>query len=44
VTFQQLEDIAKTKEPDLTASNFDAAIKTIIGTARSMGLNVGDIK
>jgi len=44
VTLKQLEDIAKIKEPDLTSSNFDASVKTIIGTARSMGLNVGDIK
>ena len=36
----QLEEIATTKEPDLTASNLDAAVRTIAGTARSMGLNV----
>ena len=34
----QLEQIAKTKEPDLTASDLDAAVRTIAGTARSMGL------
>jgi large subunit ribosomal protein L11 len=40
VTRQQLEEIAKTKEPDLTAADMDAAVRTIAGTARSMGLNV----
>lgn len=44
ITVQQLKDIATTKQPDLTASSIDAAIRTITGTARSMGLNVGDIK
>lgn len=36
----QLEEIAKTKEPDLTAADLDAAVKTISGTARSMGVEV----
>ena len=36
----QLEEIAKTKEPDLTASDLDAAVRTIAGTARSMGIDV----
>ncbi|MEA3410376.1 MAG: 50S ribosomal protein L11 [Pseudomonadota bacterium] len=36
----QLEEIAKTKEPDLTAADLDAAVRTIAGTARSMGLDV----
>ena len=36
----QLEEIAKTKEPDLTAANLDASVRTIAGTARSMGLEV----
>ncbi|MDD5228191.1 MAG: 50S ribosomal protein L11 [Methylococcales bacterium] len=40
VTRQQLEDIAKVKMEDLTASNLDAAIKTIAGSATSMGLIV----
>ncbi|RKQ95913.1 LSU ribosomal protein L11P [Kushneria sinocarnis] len=40
VTREQLEEIARTKEPDLTAANLDAAVRTIAGTARSMGLNV----
>jgi large subunit ribosomal protein L11 len=34
----QLEEIAKTKEPDLTAADLDAAVRTIAGTARSMGI------
>jgi large subunit ribosomal protein L11 len=36
----QLEEIAKTKDPDLTAASVDAAVRTIAGTARSMGLDV----
>ncbi|MAA65734.1 MAG: 50S ribosomal protein L11 [Alteromonadaceae bacterium] len=40
VTRAQLEEIATTKEPDLTAADMDAAVRTIAGTARSMGLNV----
>ena len=40
VTREQLEEIAKTKEPDLTAADMDAEVRTIAGTARSMGLNV----
>ncbi|KAA0016585.1 50S ribosomal protein L11 [Salinicola corii] len=40
VTREQLEEIAKTKEPDLTAASLDAAVRTIAGSARSMGLNV----
>lgn len=39
----QLEEIAKTKEPDLTAADMDAAVRTIAGTARSMGLEVEGI-
>ena len=39
VTRAQLEEIAKTKEPDLNASDMDAAVRIIAGTARSMGLN-----
>jgi len=38
VTRAQLEEIAKAKEPDLTAADMDAAVRTIAGTARSMGL------
>ena len=36
----QLEDIAKIKMPDLTASDMDAAVRTIAGSARSAGLDV----
>ena len=35
----QLEEIATTKMPDLTAADMDAAVRTIAGSARSMGLN-----
>lgn len=38
VTRAQLEEIVKAKEPDLTAADMDAAVRTIAGTARSMGL------
>ena len=37
VTREQLEEIAKTKEPDLTAADLDAAVRTIAGSARAMG-------
>ena len=40
VSRAQLEEIAKAKEPDLTAADVDAAVRTISGTARSMGLEV----
>ena len=40
VTLAQLEDIAKAKTPDLTAASLEAAVRTIAGTARSMGLEV----
>jgi len=36
----QLEEIAKAKMPDLTAADMDAAVRTIAGSARSMGLDV----
>ncbi|ODC04666.1 50S ribosomal protein L11 [Terasakiispira papahanaumokuakeensis] len=39
-TREQLEEIAKMKEPDLTAADLDAAVRTIAGTARSMGIDV----
>jgi len=38
ITRAQLEEIAKVKEPDLTASDMDAAVRTIAGTAYRMGL------
>jgi large subunit ribosomal protein L11 len=40
VTRAQLEEIAKTKIKDLTAADMDAAVKTIAGSARSMGIIV----
>lgn len=40
ITRAQLEDIAKMKEPDLTAADLDAAVRTVAGTARSMGVDV----
>ncbi|MDA3933785.1 MAG: 50S ribosomal protein L11 [Gammaproteobacteria bacterium] len=40
VTRAQLEEIAKQKEPDLTANSLQAAVNTIAGSARSMGLTV----
>jgi large subunit ribosomal protein L11 len=44
VTREQLEEIAKTKDPDLTAADMDAAVRIIAGTARSMGLNTEGVK
>ena len=40
VTEKQVEEIAKTKLPDLNANSLDAAVKIIKGTARSMGLDI----
>jgi large subunit ribosomal protein L11 len=40
ITRAQLEEIAKTKQPDLTAADLDAAVRTIAGSARSMGVDV----
>ena len=40
VTRAQLEQIATLKKPDLTAADMDAAVRTIAGSARSMGLDV----
>ena len=40
VTRAQLEEIATMKMPDLTAADMDAAVRTIAGSARSMGLDV----
>ena len=39
VTRKQLEEIVKVKQADLTAADLDAAVRTIAGSARSMGLN-----
>ena len=43
LTRAQAEQIAKTKMPDLTASDLDAAVKTVAGSARSMGVEVEGI-
>ncbi len=40
ITRAQLEEVATTKMPDLTAADMDAAVRTITGTAVSMGLEV----
>ncbi|MBI5861775.1 MAG: 50S ribosomal protein L11 [Rhodocyclales bacterium] len=40
VTLAQVEDIAKAKMKDLTAANLEAAVRTIAGSARSMGITV----
>lgn len=40
ITRAQLEEIATTKEPDLTGADLDARVRTIAGSARSMGLDV----
>ena len=40
ISRKQLEEIAKTKQPDLTAADLDAAVRTIAGSARSMGVDV----
>jgi large subunit ribosomal protein L11 len=40
ITRAQAEDIAKAKMPDLTAASLDAAVRTIAGSARSMGITV----
>jgi len=44
VTRAQLEEIAKLKEPDITAATMEAAVRTIAGSARSMGLNVTGVE
>jgi large subunit ribosomal protein L11 len=40
LTRKQAEEIAKMKQPDLTAGDLDAAVRTIAGSARSMGVDV----
>ncbi|MBY0378923.1 MAG: hypothetical protein K2P99_00830, partial [Burkholderiales bacterium] len=44
VTRSQLEEIAKAKESDLSAADLDAAVRTIAGSARSMGLEVEGVQ
>jgi len=43
-TRAQLEEIAKIKQPDLTANDLAAAVRTIAGTARSMGIDVEGVE
>ena len=42
VTRKQIEDIARLKMPDLNAASVEAAMRTVEGTAKSMGLEVAD--
>ena len=44
ITRKQLEEIAQIKEPDLTAADMDAAVRTIAGTARNMGVEAEGVK
>ncbi len=44
LTYEQIEEIAKIKQPDLTASTINAAVKTIIGSARSLGLKIEEAR
>jgi large subunit ribosomal protein L11 len=44
ITRAQAEEIAKTKTPDLTAADLDAAVRTIAGSARSIGIIVEGVK
>jgi large subunit ribosomal protein L11 len=44
ITRAQLEEIAKTKEEDMTAADLDAAVRSIAGTARSMGVNTEGVE
>ena len=44
LTRQQAEEIAKLKMPDLTAGDMDAAVRTVAGSARSMGITVEGVK
>src|SRR2546429_8995573 len=44
LTRAQAEEIAKVKHPDLTAGDLDAAVRTIAGSARSMGVTVEGVK
>jgi large subunit ribosomal protein L11 len=42
ITRAQLEDIAKTKMPDLNANDVEAAMRIVAGTARNMGVEIKD--
>ena len=44
LTRAQAEEIARVKQPDLTAADLDAAVRTIAGSARSMGITVEGVK
>jgi large subunit ribosomal protein L11 len=44
LTRAQLEEVASMKMPDLTAADMDAAVRTVAGTARSMGLETEGVK
>ena len=44
ITRAQAEEIAKLKMPDLTAADLDAAVRTVAGSARSMGITVDGVK
>jgi len=44
LTREQAEEIAKLKMPDLTAADMDAAVRTVAGSARSMGITVEGVK
>lgn len=44
ITRKQLEEIARMKQPDLTAADLEAAVRTIAGSARSMGVDVEGVK
>ncbi|MGD8843818.1 MAG: 50S ribosomal protein L11 [Gammaproteobacteria bacterium] len=44
VTRAQLEEVANIKMPDLTASDMEAAVRTVAGTARSMGLDTEGVE
>ena len=43
ISRKQLEDVAKIKQPDLTAADLEAAVRTVAGTARSMGVDVESV-
>ena len=43
VSRAQLEEIVKIKDPDLTAGDLDAAVRTIAGSARSMGIETEEV-
>src|SRR5580698_9512006 len=40
ISKKQIEEIAKLKMPDLNTTNLDSAVRTVMGTARNMGLEV----